>query len=212
MLTLASNTKSKVKNTTTLSLKLGQKEIKRSIAVRFETKLLNEALDQLSPGLRAMLFQKTSTDPNSQKAKQQNVPGTDTISDSSLTTIAQKMVEFHWNEEQTGCKLLIDLGTGHPKSNIVLDSGTVKKIKVRPEEGGGVRLWFTFHADPTESMDATLLGKLHDLKDRDVYIQLAGPEVKQDELPTGSTVTPSQAWAGADAAAKGKNGAGAAKH
>jgi hypothetical protein len=201
MLTLHQNTKAKCRHAQPLSTKLGQKGIRRASSLAFELNVLNEKLDEVSPGLRQMCFKKG--DPQ-QKGKQAPIPGAE-IPDSALTDFALNTGEIDWLKEQTGCKLTIDMGLGDRKSNIVL-TGTVKKQKYKPLDGGGVKVRFTFNSDPADEVDQHLLGRLMDLKDRECYLQLTPPEVQQDDLP-GATVTPIQALAGTEKKKGAKNDA-----
>ena len=95
-----------------------------------------------------------------------------------LTTIGEHVKRLPWSYEQTGCTVEIDRGLGG-SSNIVLDDCKVHRVSFQPQQGGGVKVQWSVDA-PALSDDVR--GKLTGLKATEIEMQLALPEVAQDEL------------------------------
>lgn len=198
MLTIPNRTKVRVKAATDFKIKLGQKEFRDSISLRLKAKLANDVLEQLSPELRRVIFEKSTAPPKNSK-KGGTLEGFEASDLNALTTVGQRLGSFHWIGEQTGCRLVVDRGMGD-KSNIELD-GTVKGMQITPFEGGGVEMEFTFNAMPAESIDDITLGRLFKTGKRDIFVTLHGPQVDDaqqaigdgEQPAAGTTLTPLKA-------------------
>ena len=210
MFVLDKPTKAKLHKTDDKAIKVGQKDTKDAVIVNFTVVLPNTALDMLDPGLRTLLYSRAN--PGEKQRKQAELDGVDAVTDTpALTKAGERMRTVSWDEEQTGCTLVLDYGIGGKKSNLVLKDGTNKLKKVTSQEGGSVKINCHFHA-PTDHLNDDEIGRLHRQHQKEITITLAGPSVPQqsdleDEdgagTPTsGATVTPIQALAAADKAAK----------
>ncbi len=170
------------------SLKKGQTEVVPAVALLFKLTLANMALTQLDKTLLPFLYAKASPG----AAGQATLDGVAVVSDMpALTPAAVKIGTIGWDDEQTGCKLVIYQGaTGH--GDIRLKDCAVKVKKLDPKEGGTVDFYLSVY---TADVDAETLGDLGVLKSHDLDIELTGPEVakgKQKEIdpPAGGKVTP----------------------
>jgi len=77
-----------------------------------------------------------------------------------------------FDDEQTGCTLVLDMGLGDEVSSITLRDVLVHKHSLELLDGGTVRATFTATVvDP----DVAILGKLGTLVQHQVYLQLRGP-------------------------------------
>lgn len=167
------------------SLKKGQTEVVPAVCLTFKVMLPNATLSMLDKHLLPFLFAKGS--PGGQTQAQ--LEGVEVISDMpAMTSAAEKVGPFGWDDEQTGCKLNIYQGaTGH--GDIKLKDGTARVKKITPKEGGAVEYQVTFYV---ADVDAETLGELAVLKSLDLDIELTIPDMlsnKQKEIPAGK-VTP----------------------
>lgn len=193
MFTLPQSTKAKLQKIDDKAIKVGQKDSRPASILSLSVHLPNSALDMFGPGLRELLYGKGS--PGEKALKQAKIEGVDEISDlPSLTRTGQNLLTLNWGEEQSGCNLVVDYGTGDAKSNIALKNGTTNGFKISLQEGGSVKIGFRFHA-PVDHLGAEALGRLHLMHQRDVKITLVGPEVDQadiedDDQDEGGSSTP----------------------
>lgn len=104
----------------------------------------------------------------------------------ALTEPAKWLGAQNWDEEQTGCHVVIYLGV----SRITLKDGTLQKLRFECKEGGAVEWRFVFY---TSDVDAETIGDLAVLKSHDLDIELTGPEIisaKQSRVDDVDKVTP----------------------
>lgn len=216
MFELKEATRAKLQKVDDKAIKVGQKDSKPAVILHLGVHLPNSVLELFDPALRTLLYAKGN--PGEKALKQARIEGVEEISDlPSLTRAGVNLASLSWGEEQSGCCLVIDYGTGDERSNIVLRDATTKKFRITLQEGGSVKINFHAHA-PVDGMSAEQLGKLHLMHQRDVKVMLTGPTVTQveiaddedldDDAPTGgSVVTPIQALTSAAAKDAGKKAA-----
>lgn len=201
MFTLIGKTKVKLVNVNVLAEKQGQKDILPALTLTFEAMLPNDVLNQFDASLKPFLFRKLASPAKGQTALEGVAP----ISDlPELTDAAQRIGDFTWEYEQTGCKLKLYQGaTG--SANITLKNGKVDKVKFGPREGGPVLTRFNFYAS---DLDAETIGDIAVLHQHEMDIELIGPKVDQQALPaSGTAVTPIKALEKAEGESKGSEAA-----
>jgi len=181
---LIGKTKSTLVDIDIQSLKQGQTDLKPAVALTFKVPLANTSMDMLGKSLRAFFFEKASS---AAKEVQATLDGIAPVSDlPALTEAAKWLGAQNWDEEQTGCMLVIHLGV----SKIVLHDGTLQKLRFECKEGGAVEWRFMFY---TADVDAETIGELGVLKNHDLDIELTAPELisaKQGSIEAGEKVTP----------------------
>lgn len=209
MLTIEERTKVRVLDSKDHKIKLGQKEKRDSVQMRLRARLTNNIIDQFSPQLRRILFEK-STAPK----KQAELDGVELSDLNALTKVGERIKGFSWNGEQTGCTLLVDRGLGD-NSNIEL-TGTVSALHFGLLDAGPVEADFTFTATPDDNLDDLTVGRLIKTKKSEIWVTLRPPKVDdtqpqlpqvqdqaQAKAPAGEQLTPEAALAGSAAAAAG---------
>jgi hypothetical protein len=144
--------------------------------LQFLAKLSNNELTQFDGALKSMLYTQSAA---SSAAQQGELDGVEAVTDApNLTNIGLAIGKFHWSADLTGYELVIDHGMGG-KSNITLDNCSMSGFKIDPKEGGTVEVCWTLESeDVTEGK----FGKLATLKNREVKITLAAPQVDQGEI------------------------------
>lgn len=227
MFELKEPTRGKLQQVADKAIKVGQRDTKPAVILTISHHLPNSALEMFDPALRTLLFSKAS--PGEKTRKQAQIEGIEEVSDlPALTRTGVNIASLAWGEEQSGCAMVIDYGTGDERSNIVLRDGTTKGMRITLQDGGSIKLRYHFHA-PVDSMTAEQVGKLHLLHQRDVTVTLAGPKVDQADIEDedqdsegaatpapaknrrgGTKLTPIQALAKADKDAANSEGKAAA--
>lgn len=176
------------------SLKLGQTELKPAISLRFRITFSNDKLHMLDASLLPFLYEK-----NSAAQTQGALDGIPVVSDMpQLTPAARRLGTFGWEDEQTGCSLLVYRGvTGD--MDVKLRDGTRTIKTVSPKEGGTVDIVFDFRAT---DLDAETMGELAVLKNHEPDIELTAPEIvsrqpdlQEEEQEQEEQVTPEKALA-----------------
>lgn len=168
------------------SLKQGQTDLKPAVALTIKVPMANTSMNMLDKTLRTFFFGKPAS---AAKEVQATLDGIASVSDlPALTEAAKWLGAQNWDEEQTGCTLVIHLGV----SKIVLHDGTLQKLRFECKEGGAVEWRFVFY---TADVDAETIGELGVLKNHDLDIELTAPELisaKQVKLEDadGGKVTP----------------------
>lgn len=190
MFELKDRTKAKMLSCADKAIKAGQTDTKPGVIVRVAVELSNDGLNIFDTSLLPLLYEKSG------KAAKQ--PGLEGIELPDLSRTGEKIAVIQWGEEQTGCSLLVDMGTGG-KSNITLKDGTAKKYKIMLRQGG-IKVEFSYHAS-VDYLSAEQLGRLHLLHQHDVWITMLGPKLDQlqlagDQVVTGKKLTPEEAFAG----------------
>jgi hypothetical protein len=182
-----------------LSLKMGQTDVQPAVCLSLKVSLPNTKLNMLDGTLQRFLYEKDGpASPNSN-----TLAGIEPVSDlPDLTAAAKALGSIGWDYEQTGCKLKIYSGaTGH--ANLTLKDGTVRKMKIDPQQGGTVDHYFQFY---TADVDAETIGELGILKSLERDIEVTAPEIvsaqkdllaseKTDTEKKGGKQTPAQALA-----------------
>lgn len=137
------------------------KELAPACDLKFEALCPSSILRHFDPDLRESLFKKDE-DPDL----------ADQATEDALTALRfPKLGGLAWQFEGTGYTLNVDYGLGGD-SNIELDDCRVDKITFEPMIGGTVRLTFRVISHP----DADAMGRLYELIQREVIVDLTGPE------------------------------------
>jgi hypothetical protein len=175
MFTLETPTKARQTDIAVLSQKNRPVDSNPGVVLSFTAERPNTALTELSPRLRGNMYCKSAAAVDTQK----DLEGVEPISDlPNLTEDGEHIGEFTWAYKQTGCTLTYDYGAGGA-SNIVLEDVTVEALHITCKEGGTTTWkWKCEIVD----VDTKHFGTLAQLKNRDVSIMLAGPEVDQQQI------------------------------
>lgn len=170
---LVGKTKATITDIDIQSLKKGQTEVVPAVALTLKIMLPNARLSMLNATLLPFLYVAASPGANAQAT----LDGVDVVSDMpALTPAAVAIGPLGWDDEQTGCELIIHLGV----TIITLKDGKVRVKKITPKEGGAVEFSVSFY---TADVDAEVLGELGVLKSHDLDIELTLPELLQQKLP-----------------------------
>lgn len=108
-----------------------------AVDVKVQADVGNEFLDQLSPGLRAALYQKEG-------AVAGETPDIDAEHLGSLRFL--QLQPFEWKDEMLGAKVVIH---GHSKAENIDLEGDVNQIRLACKEGGTVELTYRVQVQPT---------------------------------------------------------------
>lgn len=164
-------TKGKVTKVGGFTIKLGQKDTLPAAQLRVMATCPNSVLDQFSPGMREFLFEKGK---GSEKVQQQ-LQGVEVISDMPvLREPGVKLGALHWEDELTGCTLIVDRAI----DPIVVKDCKVSKFKIAPKDGGSVQVFFTI---TTGEIDRETAGELLLLNKTDILFELTAPQVHQQQ-------------------------------
>lgn len=186
---LIGKTRAKLCKVENQSKKMGQKELLPAIKIRIMATVPNTVLEMFDPTLRAFLYEKTA--PSDKEQKQ--LEGIEVVTDMpQLRQAGVKLGALHWEDEQTGCTLVIDFGLGGD-SNIVLGDCKVDNFKLVPKDGGTTQVFFTLFST---DVDRETLGDIGMLHQHEVEIELSAPKVAQQQALPETEATP----------AKGKKG------
>ena len=170
-------TKAKITDVMVLSQKNREPDANPGAALSFSLELSNHHLSYFDGSLKGFLYAKSAA--SSAGPKQKGLEGIEEVSDMpNLTAAGAKLGKLHWNHELTGYSLVIDHGMGG-KSNLEIDDCVLSGFRITPKEGGTILLDFQLEA---QDIPDKVFGKLATLKNREVKITLAEPEVKQDDL------------------------------
>lgn len=162
----------KLVNVNIEALKLGQTELKPAVTLRFKVTAANEILNKFDASLRPFLFEKGSN-----AATQGTLDGVAPVSDlPQLTEAGKALGDLNWDGEQTGCTLTVHQAV----SKIKLKDGTVDKVKLCPNDGGSVDVYFNFYA---ADLDAETMGDLAVLHQHEVDIEVELPAPLQQQIP-----------------------------
>jgi hypothetical protein len=184
---LIGKTKAKFTKVQPFCIKLGQKDTRPAAQLRVMATVSNAILDKFSPGLREFLFEKAK---GSEKVQKQ-LDGVEVISDlPNLREPGVKLGALHWDDEQTGCTLVIDRAI----DPIRLPDCKIDKFKIASRDGGSVQVFFTA---TTGEIDRDTAGDLLLMHQADVVIELTAPEIisQQQDLDDADQETPEEALA-----------------
>lgn len=171
---LIGKTRAKLVKVENQSKKMGQKELVPAVKVRVMATVPNTVLEMFDPTLRAFLYEKTA--PNGKEQKQ--LEGIEVITDMpQLRQAGVKLGALHWEDEQTGCKLVIDYGMGGD-SNISIGDCKVDKFKLVPKDGGTTQVFFTLFST---DVDRETLGDIGMLHQHEVEIELTAPKIAEQK-------------------------------
>jgi len=169
-------TKAKITDVVVLSQKNREPDDNPGAALSFSMELPNHFLSYLDGSLKSFLYHKSAA---SSGPAQKGLDGVEEVSDMpNLTKIGQKVGRLHWNLDLTGYSLVIDHGMGG-KSNLDIADCVLSKFRIDPKEGGTVTLDFLLES---QDVPEKIFGKLATLKNRDVSITLAAPDVDQTSI------------------------------
>jgi hypothetical protein len=167
---LETKTKVKVLDVRTLAAKDRKPDEPPGAQLLLQAVLPANALTMFDGGLAGWLYRKSAS------AQQGALDG---MEGQELTSIGEHVKRIPWAYEQTGCTIVIDRGLGGKRSNIELDDCKVHRVSFKPQQGGGVQTQWTVDC-PALSDDVR--GKLTGLKATEIEMQLAMPEVVQDDI------------------------------
>lgn len=164
---LIGKTKAKFTKVMPFCIKLGQKETRPAAQLRVMATVSNAVLDKFSPGLREFLFEKAK---GSEKVQKQ-LDGVEVLSDlPNLREPGVRLGALHWDDEQTGCTLIIDRAI----DPICLPDCKIEKFKIVSKDGGSVQVFFTV---TTGEIDRDTGGDLLLMHQAEVIIELTAPEI-----------------------------------
>lgn len=190
---LESMTKVRVLDVRTLAAKDRKPAEPPGAQLLLQAVLPANSLTMFDGGLAGWLYRKSNS------AKQGALDG---MEGQELTSIGEHVKRIPWAYEQTGCAIVIDRGLGGKRSNIDLEDCKVHRVSFKPQQGGGVQTQWTVDI-PGLSDDVR--GKLTGLKATDIQMQLALPEVVQDDIDDDEPPPPKQATRASKAAAAAKD-------
>lgn len=180
---LETKTKVKVLDVRTLAAKDRKPDEPPGAQLLLQAVLPANALTMFDGSLAGWLYRKSS-------AAQQGA--LDGMEGQELTSIGEHVKRLPWQYEQTGCTIVIDRGLGGKRSNIELDDCKVHRVSFTPQQGGGVQTQWTVDC-PALSDDVR--GKLTGLKATEIEMQLALPEVVQEDIEDeAGELKPHKAW------------------
>ena len=167
--------KAKLTDVVVLSQKNREPNENPGAALSFDLTVTNEILTMFDGSLRGFLYYKSAA---SSTDGDQNRLEVDTNDLPNLTPAGQKIGKLHWDLELTGYTLTIDHGMGG-KSNLVLQDCEASGFTFQPKEGGSVQMSFKLES---QDVSEKIFGKLATLKNREVQILFAPPEVDQQGI------------------------------
>lgn len=135
----------------------------------------NDVLDQLSPGLRRMMY-----GPTTETEAQPELDGVEPVS--TLPRLRSADLEpIRLKREWAGYTLTIDRGLGVEGSNLVISECAVDHIKCECKEGGTVETDIRIRAS---GIDQETLGAAFMMMRHEAKITLTAPAMVQDAIPT----------------------------
>lgn len=197
--------KATVEAVTVLAEKVGQKNIKPAVDLKFKVTVPNAKLHELDPTLYGFCFHNSGRNSGT-------LEGIQVVSgEPNLTPAFVKMgAQLGWQYEQTGCTLKVYQGPG-AKPKLTLKDCTVKKLTIDGHEGGSTD-WF-FHVYSAD-VDEDVMGQLGVLKALDRDIELEAPDLvsAQKDLTEEDDDNPEAAMQRAHGASVTPIKAGGTKH
>lgn len=162
-------TKGRITKVRAHTIKLGQKDNRPAKQFMVRATAPNSVLNQLSPRMRALLFEKAA---GSEKMQKQ-LEGVEVVSDlPNLTAEGEKLGALHWNDEQTGSAFIIDRAI----EPLRLPDCKVSAVVIHSKDGGTVLIDFLV---VTGELDVETCGLLDHMNNSDVMFELTAPEVHQ---------------------------------
>jgi hypothetical protein len=171
MFELETPTKVTVKSVGVLNQKNKKTDENPGAKLTFEGSVSNDVLTSLEGHMKGALYMKAngSAPPDAQAS----LDGVEPISDMPvLTQLGRQCGEISWDADMTGYNLVMNLGIGTKGSNIDERDCEITEMKIKPQEGGAVRLKFSVTA-PNLSDKQWM--KLPRLKGREIDIALFAP-------------------------------------
>jgi hypothetical protein len=194
---ILTNTKTRINDVIVLSQKNRQPDDDPGAQLSMSMLLPNHDLVMFDGKLKSALYSKSAA---SSAPVQAGLEGVEPVSDlPNLSAIGRHIGLLHWKAEYTGFTLVIDQGMGGA-SNIEIDNCVLSNFTIDPKEGGSVAIGFKLES---QDVPPAVFGKLATLKNREVEITLAPPEVSQQEIgqPVQKPRSKPSAPTGKDAAA-----------
>jgi hypothetical protein len=189
MFELLQMTKAKLIEVFVLSQKNRQPDENPGAKLTVEIAVPNHALSMFDGFLKGFLFTKHGAE--SPKAKQTTLDGVEVVSDlPNLSGIAAHVGVLPWSHEMTGYGLVVDLGLGGKRSNLVIDDCVLSGWKITPKEGGSVLVKFNIES---ANVSESAFGKLAKMKSREIQFTLTPPEIQQEDLDGDDKAPPASA-------------------
>lgn len=179
MFSLPEFTKVKILEVALLSSKNRPPGANPGVRLDVQADVPNYVLTEFDGGLRTALFTKSDEAASSAKDKRQTLPGVEEVSDlPNLTSIGRHVKKLSWSEKLTGYTATIDHGIGGA-SNLVLSDCVLENFRFAAKQGGTVTAWWSIEVVDVPKLT---LAELSVLKSREVPLQLAEPEIRQQDL------------------------------
>lgn len=173
MFAIETMSKAKLTEVAVLSQKNRDPGDNPGVALSFSMVVPNGHLSMFDGSLRHFLYTKSEASSDADQGRLdvevEDLP--------NLTPAGAKLGKLHWDQELTGYGLVIDYGTGG-KSNVEIEDCILSGFTFVPKEGGSVVMDFKLES---QDVSEKVFGKLATLKNLEVQITLAEPEV--DEGP-----------------------------
>lgn len=170
MFALETMTKAKLTEVAVLSQKNRAPGENPGVALNFSMMVPNGHLSMFDGSLRHFLY--TKSEASSDDAQQRMDVEVEELP--NLTPAGMKLGKLHWDHELTGYGLVIDYGTGG-SSNVEISDCVLTGFTFVPKEGGSVVVDFKLES---QDVSEKVFGKLATLKNLEVQITLAEPEVE----------------------------------
>lgn len=166
-------TRAKVASVNLRSERHGPQDLVPAVDVRLQIETPNDILTAFDGWLKTALYHRA--------AGQDPQPALEGMAQSDAPNLRfpKLAAPLRWDAEHTGHTLTIDRGLGG-RSNIVLAECKVGKFQIEPKEGGAVVV--SFSVSSSAELSEKVLGKLGQLVQHDVLIELHGPEPEGEDL------------------------------
>jgi hypothetical protein len=177
-------TRAKVASVNVRSERHGPDELVPAVDVRFQLETTNDILSAFDGHLKSALYFRSTTSTETQPSLEGLAQ-----SDAPNLRFPKLAAPLRWDDERTGYTLTIDLGLGG-RSNLILTGCKVAKFAIEPKEGGTVLL--AFSVSSADDLSEKVLGKLAQLVQHDVLIELHGPTPEGEDLAGKKPAPPAE--------------------
>jgi hypothetical protein len=198
-------TKATITGVESHNIGVGAKETRQGLRLTVKLKKPNTILADFHPLLRGIYYEKQGSAAKEQK----QLDGIDPVTDlPQLTELGSKLGKITWPDEQSGSTLTVYRGI-RDDAAFRLKDGLAHKFRLTMNDGGTVEEEFSFDV---ADLDSETAGELLLMVGSETDIELAAPEVVQEELPAEKPKKVRQTPAQALGAALGLDGDGVTTH